>query len=133
MESPCRLPSGGKRREAMPHLAMAASPAPGARASDVRQLGHFVIDVLSILRSPINRFEGMLEAPSPIVRLYQAHRQSMTDLRPRREGALQSPFQDARAALYDGIAPIVWTIVEATGIIRFSLPEQTPGDAAENP
>ena len=71
--------SGGKRRDAMLELAITATPAPGARASDNRQLGQFVSDVLSILRSPINPFEGMLEAPSPIVRLYQTHRESMSE------------------------------------------------------
>ena len=66
--------SGGKRGDAMLQLAIAASPARTC-ASDIRHLTEFVSDVLSILRSPINPFEGMLEAPSPIVRLYQTHKE----------------------------------------------------------
>lgn len=47
--------SGGKRQGAMLQLALAASPAPGTRASDVRHLARFVNEVLSILRAPINQ------------------------------------------------------------------------------
>jgi len=125
--------SGGKRRDAMLELAITATPAPGARASDNRQLGQFVSDVLSILRSPINPFEGMLEAPSPIARLYQTHRESMSELRPHRDDALLSLLRDALAALYNGIVPIAWTTVEAIGTPRSALSEHAPVDPTENP
>jgi len=115
--------SGGKRQDAMLQLATAASPAPGTRASDVRHLTQFVNEVLSILRSPINPFEGMLEAPSPIVRLYQTHKQSMKDLRPNRDKALEPLLQDALAALYNSIGPIAWTTVEDTDISRTAPPD----------
>lgn len=123
--------SGGKRGNAMLQLAIAARPAPGTRASDTRHLAELVSDVLSILRSPINPFEGMLEAPSPIVRLYQTHKESMRDLRPHRDEALGLLLRDALAALYDGIGPLVWTTVEASGISR-TPPEPLRFDPTEN-
>jgi hypothetical protein len=124
--------SGGKRGDAMLQLANTASPAPGTRASDNRHLTEFVSDVLSILRSPINPFEGMLEAPSPIVRLYQTHKKSMRDLRPHRDEALGLLLRDALAALYNGIDPVAWTTAEATGISRIPLPEHARLDPTEN-
>lgn len=124
--------SGGKRGDAMLQLASVASPAPGTRSSDTRHLIELISEVLSIMRSPINPFEGMLEAPSPIVRLYQTHRESMKDLRPHRDEALKPLLRDALAALYNGIDPLAWTSVEATGISRTPLPEQAPVDPTEN-
>jgi hypothetical protein len=124
--------SGGKRGDAMLQLPIAASPAPGTRASDIRHLTEFVSDVLSILRSPINPFEGMLDAPSPIVRLYQTHKESMRDLRPHRDEALGLLLRDALAALYNGIDPVAWTTVEATGISRTPLPEQASVDPTDD-
>jgi hypothetical protein len=123
--------SGGKRGDAMLQLASVASPAPGTRASDIRHLTEFVSDVLSILRSPINPFEGMLEAPSPIVRLYQTHKESMKDLRPHRDEALEALLRDALAALYDGVGPTTWPALEVIGISR-TPPEQARLDPTEN-
>jgi len=123
--------SGGKRRDAMLQLAIAASPAPGTRASVTRHLAEFVSEVLSILRSPINPFEGMLEAPTPIVRLYQTHKESMRDLRPHRDEALGLLRRDALAALYNGIDPVAWPALEVIGISR-TPPEQARFDPTEN-
>jgi len=123
--------SGGKRGDAMLQLAIVASPAPGTRASDIHHLGQFVSDVLSILRSPINPFEGMLEAPSPIVQLYQTHKESMRDLRPHRDEALGLLLRDALAALYDGVVPATWPALEVIGISR-TPPEPLRFDPTEN-
>jgi hypothetical protein len=123
--------NGGKRGDAMLQLATAASPAPGTRASDIRHLTEFVSEVLSILWSPINPFEGMLEAPSPIVRLYQTHKKSMRDLRPHRDEALEALLRDALAALYDGVGPLAWTALEVIGFCR-TPPEQARLDPTEN-
>ena len=124
---------GGKRQDAILQLAITANPAPGLRASDTRLLGQFVSEVLSILRSPINPFEGMLEAPSPIVRLYQAHKESLKDLRSHRYRALEPLLQDALAALYSGILPLAWATLEAAGIDRTPPPEAALEDPTENP
>ncbi len=99
----------------------------------MRHLARFVNEVLSILRAPINPFEGMLEAPSPIVRLYQAHKQSMKDLRTHRDEALEPLLRAALAGLYNSIGPIAWTTVEATDIARTPPPEQALVDPTENP
>jgi hypothetical protein len=122
---------GGKRRDVMLQLAT-ASPAPGTRASDTRFLAEFVSEVLSILQSRATPFEGMLEAPSPIIRLYQTHKESMKGLRPHRDAALELLLRDALAALYNGVDPLAWTAVEATGISR-TPPEQARSDPMENP
>lgn len=123
---------GGKRRDAMLQLAIVASP--GSRDSPIRYLptGSVRQRPASITRSPINPFEGRLEAPSPIVRLYQTHKESMKDLRPHRDEALELLLRDALAALYNGIGPVAWTTVEATGTSRTPLPEQAPVDPTEN-
>ena len=123
---------GGKRRDALLQLAITASSAPWVRASDTRRLGQFVSEVLSILRSPINPFEGMLEAPSPIVRLYQAHRETVKDLQSQRYQALEPLLRDALTVLYGGILPIAWATLEAAGIPRNPPPDVEPADPTQN-
>lgn len=107
---------GGLAGDAMLQLFVRASSAPDRRQSHNDLLGDFVNEVRDILLSPINPFEGMLEAPTPIVRLYQAHKDSMSELRPHRDGALMALLHDALAALYDGVDPIARSTLRAPAV-----------------
>ncbi len=107
---------GGPRGDALLQLIRAAGPDTRKAALEHRALCDFVSEVVAILRSPVNPFDGMLEAPSPIVRLYQAHKISMRELRPHRDEALQALLRDALAALYDGAGPIARSAIDALGV-----------------
>ena len=85
---------------------------------DNRLLAELAGEVMAILRSPVNPFEGVLEAPSSIVRLYQAHKHEMRELRPRRDEPLLALLRDTLDALYDGTSQLEWRSLEAAGISR---------------
>jgi hypothetical protein len=124
---------GGPLGNTVLQLARAAPPASGHRAADNELLAQLATDVVSILRSPINPFEGMLEAPTPIVRLYQAHKNAMSGLRAGRDEPLLALLRDTLGALYDGTSRLDWQAVGAAGVPRVSPEVPASVDPTENP
>lgn len=67
---------------------------------------------------PASPFEGMLEAPTSVIEVYQAHKRELAELVEVRSTVLGAVLEDLAARVIEQLQGTTWSELEAQGAVR---------------